>query len=37
VTAFVLTLIGGAHLQFADRQAESSVDAVRRMVVTVLP
>jgi len=37
IDALGLTLIGGAHLQFADRQAESSVDAVRRMVVTVLP
>jgi AcrR family transcriptional regulator len=32
-----LTLIGGSHLLFADRQAESSVDTVRRMVVSVLP
>ncbi|MFC0542049.1 TetR/AcrR family transcriptional regulator [Kutzneria chonburiensis] len=37
IDALGLTLIGGSHLLFADRQAESSADAVRRMVVTVLP
>jgi AcrR family transcriptional regulator len=37
IDALGLTLIGGSHLLFADRQADHDADAVRRMVVTVLP
>jgi AcrR family transcriptional regulator len=38
IDALGLTLIGGAHLLFADRQADpDSPDALRRMVVTALP
>ncbi|WP_043725181.1 TetR/AcrR family transcriptional regulator [Kutzneria sp. 744] len=38
IDALGLALIGSAHMLFADRQAgPPSADAVRRMVVTVLP